>query len=463
MKQIDTIKASLNKHLSPSQQVMASLCFILVLIILVMPDSQPQGIILNAEVINSSVEPILNTQTDIPAEIKSTHTIRPLIKEQVKEDTRFFTQVKSGDNLSVLFSRAGLSPQLVYKISNSGPEANILSKLYPGYKLAFDISDSGELNELEVIKTPLDSYLFTQNEQNNFEIEHIIRTPDIEHAFKQASVQDSLFLAAQKGGISAPLTMEIAGIFSGVIDFMLDTRTGDSFNVLYEEKHINNEFVENGAIQAAQFTNQGETFTALRYVNNEGEAAYYNLAGESMRKAFLLNPVDFTRISSGFNPSRKHPILNTIRAHKGTDYAAPRGTPVVATSDGRITWAARKGSFGKLVVIQHGDQFQTKYAHLSDYARGIKNGARVQQGQIIGYIGTTGSATGPHLHYEFLMNGVHRNSRTIHSKLPKAKAISEEEMPRFLQQTQILMARLDSFTSATPSLAQNTQAPTKTE
>lgn len=460
MNPIDSIGPLVVKHLPEKHILAASLLLVLLGLILILPDSQSSEISLGNEPPIEATEVVLtdsapSTTENLPIEPSVTLQPQPL-PAAPEADTRFITQVTAGDNLSLLFSRAGLSPQLVYKVSNSGPDSSILAKLYPGYSLAFDITESGQLNELEVIKTPLESYLFTLNDNDSFDIEHILRSPNIEHAFKQASVKDSLFMAAQRGGISAPMTMEIAGIFGGVIDFMLDTRAGDAFNVIYEEKYLNDEFVGDGSIQVAQFTNQGETFTALRYVNDNGEAGYFSPEGESMRKAFLRNPVDFTRISSGFNPSRKHPILNTIRAHKGTDYAAPRGTPVVATSNGTVSWAARNGSFGKLVVIQHGDQFETKYAHLSEYAKGIKNGARVRQGQTIGYVGTTGSATGPHLHYEFLMNGVHRNSRTIHQKLPKAESISAEEMPRFRQQTQILLTRLESFTKPTPSLAQNT-------
>jgi murein DD-endopeptidase MepM/ murein hydrolase activator NlpD len=188
----------------------------------------------------------------------------------------------------------------------------------------------------------------------------------------------------------------------------------------------------------------------VRYENLNGDINFYNTDGESMRKAFLLNPVDFTRISSNFDLARRHPILNTIRAHKGTDYAAPSGTPVVATADGKVTFSGRKGSFGKLIVIAHGDKFETKYAHLKDYARGIKEGVRVQQGQIIGYVGSTGGATGPHLHYEFLIDGVHRNSRTVHEQLPQADSISKDEMPRFQEQMNVLVSQL-TRSSRTPS------------
>ncbi len=373
---------------------------------------------------------------------------------ELEQSEKIMTTVRRGDNLSLIFDRVGLSPQDVYRVSNSGDTSGILTRLYPGYKLEFDIDKNQSLNGLEVIINPLESYVFTKNNQTKYDVSHIEREPQILPSYKEASINNSLFLAAQNGGISAAITMEVAGIFGGVIDFLLDTRVGDSFNVLYDEKYLDGEFIGNGSIQVAQYTNQGETFTAIRYVNLAGEVDYYNLEGESMRKAFLRNPVDFTRISSNFTLSRKHPILNTIRAHKGTDYAAPRGTPIVASGDGRVTWASRNGSFGNLVVIKHGERYETKYAHLSSYARGIRVGSRVKQGDVIGYVGSTGGATGPHLHYEFLVDGSHRNPRTIHNQLPKAESVPTAEIERFHQQTQLVLAQLDAITT-NPTLAQN--------
>jgi murein DD-endopeptidase MepM/ murein hydrolase activator NlpD len=300
---------------------------------------------------------------------------------------------------------------------------------------------------VEIIESPLLSHQYRMDENQHFQYAKLTRTPEVRQVTRHATITDSLFLAAQRSDIPAGLTMEAAGIFGGVIDFILDVREGDTFRILYEEKYLDGELIENGRILAAQFTNQGTTHTALRYTNALGESNFYNPEGESMRKAFLLNPVDFTRISSGFSLSRKHPILNTIRAHKGTDYAAPRGTPVVATADGRVTYAGRNGSFGNLVVIQHGDRFETKYAHLNGYGRDIKVGARVRQEQVIGYVGSTGSATGPHLHYEFLMDGVHRNSRTIHQSLPKAESVSAGELASFHEQTSPLLAQIDQSTN----------------
>ena len=202
-------------------------------------------------------------------------------------------------------------------------------------------------------------------------------------------------------------------------------------HLMFEELYLDGKKFDDGEIIAASYNNQGRTFTAYRYTDSKGETGYYNEDGVSMRKAFLLAPVDFTRISSNFNPRRIHPIYKTARPHRGTDYAAPTGTPVYAAGDGRVVKAGYSRANGNYVFLQHGEQFVTKYLHL--HKRKVKQGQRVSQSQVIGTVGSTGAATGPHLHYEFLMNGVHRNPRTIHKKLPKAKSLAASELPRFRQ------------------------------
>ena len=361
-------------------------------------------------------------------------------------------EVKSGDNLSAIFSKVGLSDQDLFRVLNSSDEAKVLNQVYPGYQLDFlipvNIDGDGELEQLRLLKSPLEGFLFTLN-NNNYDVESILNFPQLRPTFKAGTIADSLFMAGQREQIPAVTIMEMANIFGGVIDFILDPRAGDDFSILYDEKYLDGEFIGHGDILATQYTNQGKTFTAVRYIDKEGEAGYYNAEGESMRKAFLRSPIDVFRISSNFNPSRRHPILNTIRAHKGTDYAAPRGTPIRATSDGQVTRASRNGSFGNLVIVKHAGGFETKYAHLSKYANGVKKGKRVRQGDIIGYVGTTGSATGPHLHYEFLMGGVHQNPRTIIDKLPKAKSIDPAEMDSFHTQTVDLLKRFSDMNSTT--------------
>ena len=248
------------------------------------------------------------------------------------------------------------------------------------------------------------------------------------------------------------LVMELATIFGWDIDFALDIRTNDHFKVLYEEQFLQGEKLGNGPILAAEFTNQGTTFRAVRYVDDDGKGNYFTPDGKSMRKAFLRTPVELARISSHFNLRRKHPILNKIRAHKGTDYAAPRGTPIKATGDGRVVWVGTKGGYGRTVIIQHGQSYKTLYAHMNKYGRGIGSGKRVRQGQIIGYVGTSGLATGPHLHYEFHHNGVVRNPVSV--RLPKAESIPKAELAAFKQQTQPIVAQLDDY-SQRMQIAQN--------
>ncbi len=352
-------------------------------------------------------------------------------------------EIASGDSLSSLFGQVGLNDGDLFTLLNSSAEAKVLNRIYPGYKLEFNIPATGRLEQLRVLKTPLEGYLFTRND-SGYSVDTIIKTPEIRQTFKVGTISDSLFLAGKREQIPATTIMEMANIFGGVIDFILDPRTGDEFSILYEEKYLDGEFIGHGEILASRFVNQGKVFTAVRFIDNEGDVGYYNPEGESMRKAFLRSPLDVFRISSNFNPSRRHPVLNTIRAHKGTDYAAPTGTPIRATSDGRVTFSGRKGSFGNLVIVKHSGGFETKYAHLNKFGA-YKKGARVRQGDIIGYVGSTGSATGPHLHYEFLVNGVHQNPRTIVDKLPKARSVDPAQLQRFKSQTAGLVEQFNAL------------------
>jgi len=424
----------------------------LFLILLVLPfgDSDEESGGRTEIALNVEINPVADAAASAPPEpVLSDFVVAPALEaEPVLEDVTLWQnfEVKSGDSISAIFSKVGLTDQDLFRVLNSSDEAKILNQVYPGYKLDFLIPNEGKLEQLRLLKSPLEGYLFTLN-NNNYDVESILNFPQLRPTFKVGTIADSLFMAGQREQIPAQTIMEMANIFGGVIDFILDPRTGDDFSILYEEKYLDGEFIGHGDILATQYTNQGKTFTAVRYIDEEGEVGYYNADGESMRKAFLRSPLDVFRISSNFNPNRRHPILNTIRAHKGTDYAAPRGTPIRATSDGTVTRASRYGSFGNLVIIKHTGGFETKYAHLSKYANGIRSGKRVRQGDIIGYVGSTGGATGPHLHYEFLMGGVHQNPRTIIDKLPKAESIDASKMDRFRTQTADLLERFSEMNS----------------
>ncbi len=348
--------------------------------------------------------------------------------------------VRSGDSLSRIFARAGLEYGDMLELINSSDAAKKLAMLYPGRTLIFQLNTDGKLQALEYVEDRLHSQLFTRTDEG-FTHELKVLEPDVQLAMRQATITDSLFLAGMKVRLDDRMIMKLANIFGWDIDFALDIREGDSFKILFEEAFLNGEKIGNGDILAAEFINQGQTFRAVRYVDSDGNVHYYTPTGESMRKAFLRAPLDFRRISSNFNPNRLHPIYKTVRPHRGTDYAAARGTPVWASGDGRVIESGYTRANGNYIVIQHGNHIQTKYLHL--HKRLVKKGDRVKQKQRIGSVGSTGYATGAHLHYEFLINGVHRNPRTVLEKLPKAESVAKAELQRFYAQTQPLLAELD--------------------
>jgi murein DD-endopeptidase MepM/ murein hydrolase activator NlpD len=354
-----------------------------------------------------------------PGEPETGEPVEPAWAEQV---------VRNGDNLSLLFKRAGFDDRDVHEVVSEAVDGKALARIYPGQVIAFQTDANGDLAGVRHVRSPLESVTYLKTE-TGFQSRIHTREPEIREAWATGIITSSLFIAGQDAGLSQTLIMEMANIFGGVIDFVLDPRVGDSMHLVYEDLYLDGEKYRDGEIVAASFTNQGKVFNAYRYMDSQGEVGYYNENGVSMRKAFLLAPVDFTRISSNFNPRRIHPIYKTARPHRGTDYAAPRGTPVYAAGDGRVIKAGYSSANGNYVFIQHGEQFVTRYLHLNK--RKVSTGQRVAQSQVIGTVGSTGAATGPHLHYEFLMDGVHRNPRTIHKKLPKAKSLPESEMARF--------------------------------
>ena len=357
--------------------------------------------------------------------------------------------VKPGDNLSLLFDRNNLSPQELYKVTSNKSAAKRFRHLFPGNKIKLRI-DKNKLTELSY-EFDLGKSLHMMRNQDSFDTEIIERPLEYRTAQATATINDSLFLSAQSVGLSDKLTMELAGIFGWDIDFALDIRQGDNFAVIYEEVFLDGEKIRDGNIVAATFTNRGKPFQAIRYTDGNNHSDYYSTDGHSMRKAFLRTPVDFSRISSRFNLKRKHPVLNTIRAHKGVDYAASHGTPIKATGDGKIIHRGKKGGYGNTVIIQHGSSYSTLYAHLSNYARGIHSGSRVKQGQIIGYVGSSGLATGPHLHYEFRVNGSVRNPLTV--KLPDAQSLSKKFLADFKLQANQLIASLNLLSQTNLALA----------
>lgn len=346
--------------------------------------------------------------------------------------------IKSGDNLSALFTKAGFDHGLMLSVIHGDGEAKKIERLYAGETISFASNTDGELESIKLSRNRLDSLLIKRTE-DGFSGETVSRKPEQRAAFASGKIDGSLYLASRAAGLSDRLTMELVGIFGWDIDFVYDIRKGDHFEILYEDLYLDNKKFDTGRILAATFVNRGKPVTALLYTDKDGNSDYYTPEGSSLRKAFLRTPIN-ARVSSAFNLQRRHPVLDVVRPHEGTDYAAPPGTPIKAAGDGRVRSAGWKGGYGRTVVIQHGDNISTLYAHMRAIAKGMKNGTRIKQGQTIGYVGSSGMVTGPHLHYEFRVNGSPRNSRTV--KLPDASPIPKSEMASFKAATQPILAEL---------------------
>ncbi len=351
-------------------------------------------------------------------------------------------RVKPGDSLARLFKRAGVSARQLDELMKSGKAVKKLRKIYPKDLIHLSL-DQGRLDALRY-DIDYQSYLLVERRDGKLVADIHQHRIDTRTTHASGTIESSLFLAAQKAGISQNLIMELAGIFGWDIDFALDIRKGDRFTVVYEERYRDGEKIADGHILTAEFTNRGKTYRAVRYTNPDTHVSeYYTPQGKSMRKAFLRTPVNFSRISSRFTLNRYHPVLHKFRSHKGVDYAAKRGTPIYASGDGKVIFKGRKGGYGRVIILQHGAKYTTLYAHLNSYNKKIRTGSRVKQGQTIAYVGSSGLATGPHLHYEFRVNGVHRNPLTV--KLPESKPVPKRYLADFEAATAPLLAQLDAL------------------
>ncbi|WP_434605217.1 peptidoglycan DD-metalloendopeptidase family protein [Pseudomonas sp. Z4-7] len=397
-----------------------------------------------AEAVQATNEPAASPFAQIEESAKDTANTTAQVEAPVAEEKKGPDHreviVAKGDTLSTLFEKVGLPSTSVHEILASDKQAKQFTQLQRGQKLEFELNPDGQLTNLHTKLSDLESITLTKNEKG-YVFNRVTTKPTVRSAYVHGVINSSLSQSAARAGLSHSLTMDMASVFGYDIDFAQDIRQGDEFDVIYEQKVVNGKSVGNGPILSARFTNRGKTYTAVRYTNKQGNSSYYTADGNSMRKAFIRTPVDFARISSRFSAGRKHPILNKIRAHKGVDYAAPRGTPIKAAGDGKVLLAGCRGGYGNTVIIQHGNTYRTLYGHMQGFAKGVKTGGSVKQGQVIGYIGTTGLSTGPHLHYEFQVNGVHVDP--LGQKLPMADPIAKSERTRFLAQSQPLMARMD--------------------
>ncbi len=384
--------------------------------------------------------PVVPETPEIPAEQPPIVTEEPALS--AVETHQLQHTIKSGESLSSIFKKHGLSANLLHRIVHSSDAAKQLTDIRPGETLLLELDSDDNLQRLQLVHNKIHSLEITTT-GDSFNALELNREVEPRTAFTSGTIESSLYEAAKQAGLSENLIMELANIFGWDIDFALEIRAGDRFTVIYQEDYLDGEKLRDGPILAAEFVNRGHSYRALRYEDETGRADYFTPEGRSMRKAFLRAPVDFRRISSRFTQERWHPVLGKKRPHMGVDYAAKIGTPVKAAGDGKIIHHGAKGGYGRTVIIQHGQSYTTLYAHLSRYAKSAKSGSRVKQGQIIGYVGKSGLATGPHLHYEFRVNGVHRNPLTV--KLPAAEPIAKRYLEDFKLKTQPLIARLETI------------------
>jgi murein DD-endopeptidase MepM/ murein hydrolase activator NlpD len=349
-------------------------------------------------------------------------------------------KIQRGDTVGSLLSRLNVNDQDSLQFLNSNKDARTLYQLIPGKTLRAETTEDGKLLSLRYIHAD-GTMLEVEKQADGFSATEKQAPLEQRISMKSGQIRSSLFGATDAANIPDNVAIQLADIFSSDIDFHQDLRKGDHFTVVYETFFNNGEPVKTGRVLAAEFVNQGKAYRAIYFVDKTGHGGYYTPDGKNLRKAFLRSPLEFSRISSGFTLARFHPILKTWRAHKGVDYAAPIGTRVKVTADGTVAFIGQQRGYGNLLVIQHRGQYSTAYGHLSAFAKGLHRGSKVSQGQVIGYVGMTGMATGPHLHYEFRVAGVQRNPLSV--PMPAAYPIAAQYRHDFENTVQPLMARLE--------------------
>ena len=347
-----------------------------------------------------------------------------------------------GENLSIIFEEFKVPLNTAYRIFRLDKN-NLLSKIKPGDEMKFTYLGE-DITGIEIIKDSINSILIEITDK--ISIKKISKDVELIQSFKSGVIKTSFYEAALEAEIPDSIIMDFAYIFGWDIDFIFDIREGDSFNVIYETPYSEGEKVKNGDIILAKFVNRGETYSANRFFLNENDKEFFDDNGNNLQKAFLRAPLDFAYISSHFNPNRMHPVLHTIRAHNGVDYAAKTGSPVRTTGNGTVHYAGRRNGCGNEIVIKHSNDYSTRYCHLNKFKSGIKKGTKVIQGETIGFVGSTGLATGPHLHYEFKIGNKHVDP--VKLQLPSAEPISQNLRPDFnkiLKDNKLLLSKLESL------------------
>ncbi len=351
-------------------------------------------------------------------------------------------RIQRGDTAASLLSRLGVQDEEAFAFLRRQPETQaIFRQMRPGKVVTARTGESGELIYLSFpLNGPKDNALVVERRDGRLVAGEQALALTMQVHMKSGEIRSSLFAATDTVGLPDSVATQMADIFGGDIDFHRDLRRGDRFSVVYEMLYSQGQAARTGRILAAEFVNNGKTFSAIWFESKEGQG-YYTADGKNIRKAFLRSPLEFSRVTSGFTSSRFHPILQTWRAHKGVDYGAPIGTRVKATGDGIVEFVGKQGGYGNLVVIRHHGRYTTHYGHLNGFAPGMRKGTRVSQGDIVGYVGKSGWATGPHLHYEFRINDVHQNPLSV--ALPSAPPLGQHQLTEFRQHADPLVFRLE--------------------
>ncbi len=358
--------------------------------------------------------------------------------------------IQSGENLSSIFPLYGIDSHTLEQITRANEIGARFADLAVDKVLHIKLDENYELESL-TYKRNMVHTLVAERNGDAFDVRMESKELEEKETLAHGSIQSSLAADGKKAGLSPSVINKLADkIFAWDIDFSKDLQPGDKFTVIYDEALVDGERFDTGDVLAAEFVISGKPYIAIGYKDKEGNISYYSDKGKKMRKTFLRSPIEFARVSSHFNLRRKHPILNRIRAHKGTDYAARTGTPIKTVGDGKIVFRGRKGGYGNVVIVQHGKKYSSLYAHMSKFNGKFKLGSQVKQGDVVGYVGKSGLATGPHLHYEFRVNGVHKNPLTV--KLPRSKPIDKKFLARFKQQTQPYIDQLNQANTETAEI-----------
>lgn len=383
-----------------------------------------------------SVQAATTSRVELALELpqRDTLAVRPISAANQWQTVK----VAAGQTLGQICSNLGIAMADMYKLLDYPGARKPLTHLPVGAELAFDIGDAGKLR---AIRFDRDDTARVQLSLDGEQVRESVSAREVQTRVQVAAaeISSSLFAAGAAAGLRDATLLELANVFGYDVDFSQDIRSGDRFTVVYEEIWRDGEFVRSGDIVAATFVNQGREYAAYRYAASDGKLGYYDDEGRPVKKSFLRMPIEFARISSRFSSARKHPILGTVRAHQGVDYAARSGTPIRAAGDGRVAFAGWKGGYGRAVILDHGRGYTTLYGHMSQFGK-YRTGQRVVQGAVIGYVGASGLASGPHLHYEFRVAGVHRDPLKV--TLPKPEPLPRNEMASFIAQVAPMRTQL---------------------